>query len=437
MNDASYLPYLKTQCRYCESPLGRPFLDMGIMPLANAFPEAGSVPEDEFRCPLALTRCPECSLVQLTHVVPPDLMFSHYLYVSSTTQTFRDHFAAYAKSVKSRLPDGPGRLAVDIGSNDGLLLACYEKEGLRAVGVDPAANLSEDANRRGLKTLNRYFDAECVRAIISEHGKAHAVSGNNVFAHIDDIASVCRNVHDLLDDDGLFVIEFPYLPVMFDELVFDMIYHEHLSYIALTPLAALYRRFGLEIFDVEKVSSHGGSLRVFAQKKGSPRPVGPTVAGLLAFEMTGGYLSEDRCLKFAHDVYRVRDDFVKLVAGLNAAGKKIAGYGAAAKASTMANFYGLHAGQIDYVVDDNPLKQNRLVPGARIPISPGSRLESETPDFVIIFAWNFAAEILKKIGFLQKKGTRFLLPMPNPDSRSGVNSPLPTFEITPRGLTCG
>lgn len=423
--------YLKKNCRYCETPLGKPFLDLGDMPLANSYVKPADADQPEFTCPLALVLCPHCRLVQLSHVVPPDLMFRHYLYVSSTTQTFRDHFAAYAHSVRGKLGGADKPLAVDIGSNDGLLLSCYQGEGMRAVGVDPAKNLSDAANARGLRTLNRYFDKDAVDEILREHGKAHAISGNNVFAHIDDIHGVLTNVSRLLDDQGLFVIEFPYLLTMLDELLFDMIYHEHLSYIGVGALSHVLERFRMEIFHVDEVSSHGGSLRVFIQKQGGPHAKTAAPARLLERESKAG-LGEARAYEqFAAKVLKVREEFQALVREARSRGQKVAGYGAPAKASTLVNFYDLGLRDIDYVVDDNPLKQGYLVPGKKIPIVPSSRLQTETPQVLIIFAWNFAREILKKIGSLEReKGVRFVLPLPGPQTAASAGTVKNRFEIS-------
>jgi len=410
-----WVEFKKQGCRYSGEKLGEPFLDLGVMPLANSYVKPADKGNAEFRCPLALVRSPGSGLVQLSHVVAPDLMFRHYLYVSSTTQTFRDHFAGYAASVKRRLSGVQNPLAVDIGSNDGLLLACYRNEGMRSVGIDPAENLAADANKKGLTTINDYFGARSVETVVSGHGRAHAISANNVFAHIDDVEDVCRNVYELLDDSGVFVIEFPYLVTMIEEMLFDMIYHEHLSYIAVHSLKYFVEKFGLEIFDIEQVSSHGGSLRVFIQKKGKGgRPVQEIVIKLLKEEERKGYLDKKIYQKFADDVNEIKNDFCHFIGELAARGKKIVGYGAPAKASTILNFYGLGPKEILYVVDDNPLKQGYLVPGVHIPIVSGSRLTEDLPDVIIIFAWNFAPEILKKIGHLKEKGVRFVLPLPAP-----------------------
>lgn len=407
--------YRKKTCRYCDSPLGKSFLDLGANhPLANSLPRKEDLSTPQFTCPLELVKCGHCHLVQLAHAVPADLMFKDYLYVSSTTKTFRDHFAAYAHTVKSKLGHVASPVAVDIGSNDGLLVSCYMKEGMKAVGVDPAENLAKQANAEGRPTLNRYFDAVCVKEIIKKYGKAHAISANNVFAHIDDIQSVCRNVFDLLDDQGFFVIEFPYLVTMLDEMLFDMIYHEHVSYIGVTSLQFLMQKFGGRIFDVQKVSSHGGSLRVFICKEKATFKPQPIVEELLKLESDKGCLQNEVYEKFATRVLGFKKNLNEMIAKLRADGKTVCGYGAPAKATTIVNFCGLTPKQIDYIVDDNPLKQGRYVPGGNISIVPSAHLESKPTDYVLIFAWNFAKEIMSKLAPLQDRGVEFIVPLPEP-----------------------
>lgn len=406
--------YKKTQCRYCRFSLKESFLDLGTMPLANSFLRKEEAPEEEFTCPLELVWCPTCKLVQLGHVVPPERMFANYLYVSSTTQTFKKHFAEYAKAAKTELLSSASPLAVDIGSNDGLLLACYQNEGMRAVGVEPAKNLSEEANRQGLGTIHDYFGASAVERILKEGGPADIVSANNVFAHIDDIHDVCRHVDRLLGPQGIFIIEFPYLVTMFEDMLFDMIYHEHLSYIAVIPLQFLLKQFAFEIFKIEEVASHGGSLRVFIQKKKGGRLVSPEVETLVKEETQKGYGSFSVYQEFAKRVYRVRKDLTAFIGAIKSEGKSIAGYGAPAKGNTLINFCGLKPSQIEYIVDDNPLKQNLLTPGAQIPVVSSQHLFENPTDYLLLFAWNFAEEIMKKLGALKKKGVRFIIPLPQP-----------------------
>ena len=406
--------YRKTKCRYCDSKLPVSFLDLGTMALANSFITPGEKGQMEFVCPLSLTCCETCKLVQLSHVVPPEKMFSNYLYVSSTTKTFQGHFLNYAKTVKSKLASKNNLLAVDIGSNDGLLLSCYQKVGMCAVGVDPAKNLSDEANQKGLPTINRFFDSASVQEIITRYGKADAVSANNVFAHIDDVKSVCRNVYDLLNEEGLFVIEFPYLATMFEEMFFDMIYHEHLSYISITALNYFMKSQGFKIVAIEKVASHGGSLRIFSAKQSSQVKVSPEVNNFVKEEEKKGYLTKSVYEAFARRVQNVKISLNEFVQKIWSNKNTISGYGAPAKAGTIINYCGFTPSQIEYIVDDNPLKQNTLSPGANIPIVSSQYLYEHPTDYVLIFAWNFANEIMKKIEHLRDEGTKFIVPLPKP-----------------------
>ncbi len=339
-------PHRRKTCRYCDTPLGKAFLDLGSQPLANNLPRRDDAAKSEFHCPLAVVKCEKCHLVQLTHSVPAHLMFDDYLYVSSTTQTFRTHFAEYAGDVKGRLLKKDKPLVVDIGSNDGLLISCYEKAGMRGVGVEPAKNLASEANRLGVTTLNRYFGEETVREIAAKYGKADAISANNVFAHIDDIQSVVRNVRKLLADDGFFVIEFAYLVTMLEKMFFDMVYHEHVCYIGVTALGFLMERSGMEIFDITEVGTHGGSLRVFIQKKGGPQVRAVAVDRFLREEKEKGCLEAKVYQDFAGRVMGFKKKLNGMIAGLKKQGKTISGYGAPAKATTIINFCELTPEQI-------------------------------------------------------------------------------------------
>lgn len=407
--------YRKSTCRYCETKLPESFVDLGTMALANSFLKPESHREEEFVCPLRLTWCSTCGLVQLSDVVPAERMFSNYLYVSSTTQTFRKHFAEYARSAKARLLRQIGTgLAVDIGSNDGLLLSCYQNEGLRAVGIEPAKNLSQEANAKGLATLNDYFGENSVETVLKNWGAADIISANNVFAHINDIQGVLRNVDRLLRPDGIFIIEFPYLVAMVEEMLFDMIYHEHLSYIALHPLRYVLSRFEMEIFAVEEVASHGGSLRAYIQKKNAGHTPSPEVGRLLQREIEKGYNTFPIYQEFTRRVYEVRETLKGFVAEIKKSGKTLSGYGAPAKGNTLINFCRFDSRQFEYIVDDNPLKQNRLTPGAHIPVVSSQHLLTHPTDYVFIFAWNFAEEIIKKLWGLKQEGVQFIIPLPKP-----------------------
>jgi len=407
--------YQRKTCRYCDRVLPEPFLKLGSLPLANSFLTQEELTRPEFVCPLNLCYCQNCSLVQLSHTVPPDLMFSNYLYVSSTTQTLRNHFAFYAQEVKKRLNLSTAKpLAVDIGSNDGLLVECFQKEGFQAVGVEPARNLSDLTNQKGLLTINRYFDEATAREIIDRFGKAGTITANNVFAHIDDIHSVCRNVAQLLHEGGIFVIEFPYLPTMIQNMLFDMIYHEHLCYISVHALNFLLKQHRLKIFDISYVSSHGGSLRVSVEMESGPYDVSKAVDAHLTRESKEGYLSMKTYVGFTESVAKVKDGILRHISDIKRARKSVSGYGAPAKSNTLICYCGLSHQDIQFIVDDNPLKQNRFTPGSKIPVVPSDYLNEHPTDYVVVFAWNFAPEIMRKLSHLRKRGIKVIVPLPSP-----------------------
>ncbi len=402
------------KCHICGSEAVKPFLSLGETALANSYLSKEQLSQNERKFPLEVAFCGNCKLVQLTCVVPPELLFKHYLYVTSTSSTFRVHFTKYAEDVAKEFNLGKNSLVVDIGSNDGLLLKGFQKSGVKVVGVEPAGNLAELANREGVETINDYFNEGVVNQILSSKGKADVVTANNVFAHTTTIHGIAKNVRRLLNDDGVFIIEAAYFVNMLRDMTFDGIYHEHLFHYSLTPLDYFFKKNGMKIFRVQVVSSHGGSLRVFVKKAESQRPIDASVAEMLEKEKTVGIHDFKTYEDFARRVYKNREKLVKLVRELKAQGKSIAGYGAPAKATTLLSFCNLGAGVIDYIVDDSSLKQNLYLPGMHIPIVSSEMLDKKQPDYVIILAWNFAEEILKKTKEYADAGVKFIIPVPEP-----------------------
>jgi SAM-dependent methyltransferase len=353
-------------------------------------------------------------LVQLADVVPPELMFKHYLYVSSTTKTFRDHFTRMADDLTSLLGLGKDSLAVDIGSNDGLLLKGFAAHGVKVCGVEPAENIAKLAREAGVETINAFFDAACVEQIRGKFGPASVVTANNVFAHIHDIRGVANDVKALLADRGVFVIEAAYLFDMIEQLTFDSVYHEHVSYYSVRALVGFFDRVGMEVIRVDHVPTHGGSLRVFAQKKGAGRPVEATVGEFLAREKSAGVDSFATYEAFGKKIEGVRTRLRDFFATAKKEGKSVAGFGMPAKATTLLTFCRATKDDLKYVVDDNPLKQGRFVPVSHIPIVGAEALDRDRPDYLVILAWNFATEITQKLAPYREKGVRFVIPLPEP-----------------------
>ncbi len=399
------------ECRACGGKDLRPFLDLGAQPPANALlkKEELSLPEQKF--PLALCHCVGCELIQLTHLVQPELLFRNYVYFSSVSTTMSKHFAAYANDVAERFVPKDG-LVVEMGSNDGVLLkALIGKR--RILGVDPARNVAEVARKNGVPTLAEFFNADLAKKIVAEQGQASAVIANNVFAHIHDVGDVMKGVAELLTEDGVFVVEAPWVVPFLAHLEFDTVYHEHLSYLGVRPMSVLFERFGFEVFEVQEQPVHGGSIRVFGRRKrASNGPVHPSVARALEAERKEGTADPARLARFAKDCAALRDDLNRLVNELRAKGLRVVGYACPAKGNVLMNYCQLGPDRLEYLVDATPAKQGLFNPGMHIPIFPPDHLLKDQPDYAILFAWNLSKEILEKESAYRARGGKFIIPVP-------------------------
>jgi hypothetical protein len=400
------------RCRICNNKNLKEFLSLGRSPLANKILAKEDLLSKEPTFPLELCFCAACGLVQLRHVVPPELMFREYPYVSSTTETFKEHFAKMAADVARISEARPGDLVVDIGSNDGLLLKSFQQMGMRVVGVEPASNIASLAIRDGIETVNDFFSEEVVKKIVQGKGKADIVTATNVFTHIDDIHAFARLVKDLMKRDGILVLEVYYLLSILENISFDMVYHEHLSYFTASTLDKFFRLMGMTVFRIEKVGSHGGSLRAYVQIQGGRFKVEESVGDFLATEVKAGMLEFQTYENFAKKIMKVRSDMLSFLDKAMAEGKRVVGYGAPAKATTLLCFCGVGPDKISYIVDENPLKQGKYIPGVHIPVVPPQILDRDVPDYVLILAWNFVDEILRKTQRFRSKETRFFIPIP-------------------------
>ena len=402
------------KCRICGNKNLKKFLSLGKTPLANSFLSKEDLSKEEKKFPLELCFCEKCKLVQLTYIVPSEDMFSNYVYLSSTTKTFQIHFAKMAEDITKEFKLGENSLAVDIGSNDGILLKGFKKFGVRIIGVEPAANVAQIAEKGGIETINDFFSEKVVTEIIRGKGKADVITATNVFAHIDDIDGVISNVKHLLKEDGIYVIEIQYFVDTIEQMTFDNIYHEHMSYYTLSSLDYFFRKHGMEIFKAEKVDTHGGSLRVFAKQKGSGHKVDSSVNRILEHEKKIGIGDFSLYNNFGEKVYGARDNLVRYIMDIKKQGRKIAGYGAPAKSNTLLNFCGIGKDEIDFIVEDNALKQGLYAPGTHIPVVNPKMLDEKKPDYILILAWNFADEILSKTKKYSESGTKFIIPLPEP-----------------------
>lgn len=397
-------------CRICASRDLALVLDLGSTPLANAFVAPERAAEPELRFPLEVLQCGRCRLVQLSVVVRPDVLFRTYLYSSSASAPMVEHFDRLAAELAQRFAL-PGACVVEVGSNDGVLLARLAARGVRAVGVEPAANLAAIANARGLETWNEFFSADSARRVLAAKGPAAVVVANNVLAHIDDLGAMLRALDVLLARDGVFAAEVPYLGDLLEHVEYDTIYHEHLSYFALAPLRTLLASGGLEVFDVERLPVHGGSVRVFAGRAG--RHAGTErLARALEGESAAGLTDRGRFVDFATRVQASREALRRLLSELRGAGRRLAGYGATAKSTTLLSFCGIGAETLAFIADTTPLKQGLLTPGTHIPILPDDALLAERPDYTLLLAWNYADAIMRGHASYLAAGGRFVHPMP-------------------------
>jgi hypothetical protein len=406
-------------CRSCMASPLKPILSLGHLPLANALVRHQAGGESQPQYPLEVLRCPVCSLVQLSISVAPELLFRDYVYLSSVSEAFVTHARTIVERVVRKRTWDDASLAVEIASNDGYLLQNYRAHGIRVLGVEPARNIARIArDQRGIDTVEEFFGRDLAARLAGQGRRADIIHANNVLAHVPDFNGVLDGIRRLLKDDGEAIIEVPSLRDMFDRLEFDTIYHEHLFYFSLTALSRAFGRSGLTIVDVEPLKVHGGSLRVFARR--SDVPVAPDragvdrVAAMLDAERAWGVDTPERYARFQEGVAELKQKLVHLVRGLKRAGHSIAAYGAAAKGTTLLNYCGLGASELDYVVDRSPIKQGLLMPGTLLAIHPTERLVQTMPDYVLLLVWNFADEVMAQQAEYRRRGGRFIVPVPEP-----------------------
>jgi SAM-dependent methyltransferase len=400
-------------CRSCGNRELEIILSLGEQPLANALRPLDDAAVPELRFPLDVAFCTTCSLAQLTVSVPPSILFEDYRYFSS----YSDTVVANANDLVERLVgeyalDGSD-LALEIASNDGYLLQHYQRLGVPVLGVDPAENVVAVALANGVPTRCQFFDLSLAEELRDADQRASTLHAHNVLAHVPEVAGVVQAIACVLRRDGRAVIETPYVRDLVDRVEFDTIYHEHLFYYSATSLTRLFAANGLEVAAVERIPIHGGSLRVFAQLPESAVP-DPSVAAILEEEAALGIDSATYFRDFASRVDALLADLRELLAELRAQGRRIAGYGAAAKATVLLNALGVGAETIEFVADRNPHKQGRLIPGTGIPIVPAEQLLSERPDDTVLFSWNFADEVLAQQSEYRARGGRFVIPIPSP-----------------------
>ena len=382
----------KTSCRVCGGGLNH-YLSLGLSPLANNLNNAKNDTNDLY--PLDLNFCKQCSNSQLSVAVPSDKMFNNYVYQSSTSKQFRNHFEEIAKEVKNDFNLNKKSLVVDIGSNDGIFLKPLKDMDVNAIGVEPAKNISKIANAKGLKTLTEYFSQKTVNKIIGEYGKADLVTAFNVFAHSDGLKEILNNTEKVLKKDGEFIFEIQYLLRTINDLTFDNIYHEHFNYWCLLSILNFFEGSELKVYKVKEVDTHGGSLRVYTTKNKNKRQH-KSINQYIELEKKFKLDKIETYYKFAKDIENIKHNSLKKINSIISENKKIIGYGAPAKATTVLNYFGINSDHFEYIVDDNHLKHNLYVPETGIKIIESDTINPDDYDFVLVLAWNFFDSIKKQ-----------------------------------------
>jgi len=399
------------ECRVCSSPRLEKFLDLGDQPHCDSLlnPEDLSRPEPYY--PLQVCFCRDCTAVQINYTVPKETMFGEYLYVSGTTQTLRNHFQSSTERLISQLGLKPGHFVVDIGSNDGTWLACFQKAGLRVLGVDGARNLAAIANGRGIETWARFFNAQVAREIIAAKGQANLVTAAGVFFHLEELHSVTEGIAELIAAGGVFCVQAISLADMLRYTQFDQVYHEHLTYWTVKSLDRLFALHGLEIFHAGKLTIHGGSLELLVATKGT-RKIDPSVDKMRAEEAALGADKLEAYQRLAARVREIEAEVMGILRDYAAQGKKVYAFGAPAKGATMLNSFHITPELVQCAVEVNPLKIGKFIPGARIPIVDEAK--TPRPDAYLVLAWNFLKEFLQKQKDYILSGGEFIVPIPKP-----------------------
>jgi len=399
-------------CRLCAVPLTHTFVDLGASPLCESYLAAEQLDAPEMTYPLHVRTCTNCLLVQLPECVGASDIFSDYAYFSSYSDSWVEHARAFVDRMSDQLALGPESFVVEVASNDGYLLQHLVARGVPVLGVEPAANVAEVAQARGIPTEVAFLGADQGARIARAHRPADLVVANNVFAHVPDLLDFVQGLRAILADEGLLTLEFPHLLRLIEGRQYDTIYHEHYSYFSLLTAMRALETGGLKVTDVEQLPTHGGSLRVHARPTESTDKVAPAVAALLEVEQSVGLHSVSGHDGFAGAVLDVKRDLLRFLSDASRDGRRVAGYGAPGKGNTLLNHCGIKRDLLPYTVDRSPHKQGRFLPGSRIPIFPPDRLAQERPDFVLVLPWNLREELTEQLTYVRDWGGCLVFPIP-------------------------
>ncbi len=400
-------------CRFCSTPLARTFCDLGMSPLSNAFIKPGDAHRMEPFYPLHTYVCTNCFLVQLEQFETPANIFSDYVYFSSYSDTWLVHSREFAEYAVREFGLNANSLVIEAASNDGYLLQYFKKAGIPVLGIEPAQNVAAAALAKGIPTVTEFLGVQSAQKLAADGKRADLLIGNNVFAHVPDLNDFAAGLHTLLKPAGVLSLEFPHLLQLMQNNQFDTIYHEHFSYFSFGTALRVLAKHGMTVFDVEELSTHGGSLRVYASPDAARRPT-PRVQKMLDCERTAGLDKAATYAAFAEQVKTTKRALLHFLLDAKDAGKSVVGYGAPAKANTLLNYCGIRTDFIEFTVDRSPHKQGLLLPGTRIPVMHPDRIFERKPDYVLILPWNIKDEIIGQMAGIRDWGGQFVVPMPRP-----------------------
>jgi hypothetical protein len=402
------------KCRFCQAQLEHTFVDLGMSPLCQDHIKPEELKRMEPFYPLHAYVCTNCFLVQLEEFVAPSTLFNDYAYFSSYSDSWLQHAKRYSDQITTQFSINEKNLVAELASNDGYLLQYFVEKGIPVLGIEPASNVAEYAiNKRGIRTESKFFGLGTAREMVEKYGKADLLIGNNVLAHVPDINDFVSGMKAFLDKEGLITMEFPHLLRLVERNQFDTIYHEHFSYLSFTTVEKIFQYHGLELFDVEELPTHGGSIRIYAKHlEDSSKKVSFRVKELLKREAEAGMLSLAFYKDFEEKVRNTKRKILEFLINAKNQGKKIVGYGAPGKGNTLLNYCGIRTDFIDFTVDRNPHKQGNFLPGTLIPIYEPSKIKETKPDYVFILPWNLKEEIMDNMSFIQEWGGKFVVPIP-------------------------
>jgi len=403
---------MASNCRFCATPLKHEFVNLGLSPISNAFIKPELADQDEPFYPLHAFVCGECFLVQLEEFESPDEIFSDYVYFSSYSDSWLAHAKKFVNGATKRFGLDTDSLVIEVASNDGYLLQYFKELNVPVLGIEPATNVAEVARAAGIETIDEFFGVALASRLRDEGYSCDLLVGNNVLAHVPDINDFVGGLKIVLADNGVLSMEFPHLLKLIRHTQFDTIYHEHFSYLSLLTVQKIFRHHDLEVFDVEELSTHGGSLRVFAQHPGDPQILSAAVGKVLSDERDAGLDTLQGYQNFSEKVAKVKDELLSFLDQARRTNKTVVGYGAPAKGNTLLNFCGVGPESIQYTVDRSPHKQGCLLPGTHIPVRAPETIDETRPDYVLILPWNLQDEIVQQLRHIEEWGGRCVVPIP-------------------------